>query len=152
MTKVSKRILNKTLENYIFELFIQTIANLKDKNEIQNFIKDLLSPPEQIMLVKRLAIAILLQKGYTYTQIDNTLKVSRTTIMNVSYWLKHGNSGYNKAVEKVMQNVRKEEFFDAIEEILLQLTPPKRLDSYAYEQKQKAGKALFKRKAKRALL
>ncbi len=152
MTKVSKRFLNKELEKHIFELFIKTVVDLKNEADARSFLEDLLSPTEKIMLVKRLAIAVLLTKGYTYDEIDNTLKVSRSTIMNVSYWLKHGNTGYLKAVDRIMQQQKKEAFIDKIEEILLQLSPPKLYGSSAFIKKQQEGKELYKRKVKRNLL
>ncbi len=150
MTKVSRRILDKDLENYIFENFIKTIVKLKEPTEVQNFIYDLLSPTERIMLIKRLAIAVMLTKGYTYDEIDHTLKVSRPTIMTVSYFLKHGQKyGYQKAVEEILKDQKREAFFDKIEEILIQFSPPKMYGSGAYERKRKAGKELFRRKSLR---
>lgn len=152
MTKVSRRILNKELEKHIFELFIKTIADLKNPVEVTNFLEDLLSPSEKIMLVKRLAIAILLLKGYTYDAIDETLKVSRPTIMNVSYFLKYGKSGYEKVAGRIIGLQKKEELLDKIEELLLKLSPPKRYGSPAFYKKQELGKNLYKRKLKRSML
>lgn len=152
MTKISRRFLNKELENHIFELFLETIVEIRNSDDARNFIQDLLSPTERIMLIKRLAIAVLLTKGYTYDDIDDTLKVSRSTIMNVSIWLKHGKSGYRNAVNKIVQTQKRQEFIDKIEEILLQLSPPKRYGSAAFESKQKGGKELFRRRVKRGLI
>jgi uncharacterized protein YerC len=152
MAKISKRVLDKKLENYIFELFIKTLANLRDENEVKDFFEDLLSPTERIMLVKRLAIAILLKKKYTYNQIDRSLKVSRQTIMNVSFWLKNGKSGYEKAVEKILKNQKKENFIDSLEETVLQLSRPKKYGSIGFDKKQNKGKELFRKKQKRNLL
>lgn len=152
MTKVSRRILNKDLEKRIFELFIKTIMKLEKQDEVENFLEDLLSPTEKIMLVKRLAIAIFLTKGYTYDDIDDTLKVSRPTIMNVSYWLKHGKTGYQKVVERIIKNQKREELIDKIEEILLRLSPPKAYGSIAFEKKSRIGKELFRRRVKREML
>lgn len=149
MSKVSRRLLDKELEDRIFEVFLKTIVNIKTVAEAKNFIEDLLSPTEKIMLVKRLAIAVLLTKGNTYEYIDHTLKVSRATIMNVSLWLKHGKSGYRKAVEKIIQTQNKEELLDKIEEILLRLSPPKRFGNAAFEKKSKRGKELVRRMLKR---
>src|SRR3989338_7673621 len=147
MTKVSRRHLDKELENYIFNIFIKSIADLDNQLDIKNFLDDLLSPTEKIMLIKRLAIAVLLTKGYTYDQIDHTLKVSRPTIMNVSYFLKHGKSGgYQKMANKVLNDQKKAAFFDKIEEILINLSPPKLYKSAAYDRKKKLGRELFIRK------
>ncbi|PIR79923.1 MAG: hypothetical protein COU25_02920 [Candidatus Levybacteria bacterium CG10_big_fil_rev_8_21_14_0_10_35_13] len=151
MTKVSKRLLDKNLENRIFEVFIKTIVDLKNPNDVQNFINDLLSPVERIMLVKRLAIAILLTKGYTYQMIDDTLKVSHPTIMKVSLELKYGiNNGYKRVVDNFLEHEKREELIDKIEELLLQISPPKALGSLAFEKKRQKGKELFRRKVKRS--
>jgi len=152
MTKISRRFLNKELENYIFELFLNTIVEIRNSDDARNFIEDLLSPTERIMLIKRLAIAVLLTKGYTYDDIDDTLKVSRSTIMNVSIWLKNGKSGYTKAVKKILETQKRKEFIDKIEEILLRMSLPKRYGSAAFEKKQKMGKELFRRKIRRNML
>lgn len=152
MAKVSRRILNKELEDYIFELFIKTITDLRDPSEVRNFLTDLLSPIEKIMLVKRLAIAVLLTKGFTYDTIDATLKVSRPTIMNVSRALKHGESGYQQAVKKILEHQKREEIGDKIEEILLRFAPPAALGSASFSAKQQAGKTLFKRRLRRSML
>ena len=152
MTKISRRYLNKELEKRMFELFLKTIVDIKNPDEARNFIEDLLSPTERLMLVKRLAIAILLSKNYTYDEIDDTLKVSRATIMTVSLWIKNGKNGYKKAVEKIMNTQRKEEFIDKVEEMLIQLSGPKMYGSRAFEKKQKRGKELVRRKLKRNLL
>lgn len=152
MAKVSKRFLNKDLEDYMFDLFVKAIIDLDNPIDVKNFLEDLLSPVEKTMLMKRLAIAILLSKGYTYDEIDNTLKVSRPTIMIVSFFLKNGQSGYKKAVERIVKSQKREEFIDKIEEILIQLSPPKRYGSLAFEKKQKVGKELYKKKKLRSSL
>ena len=149
MTKVSRRFLDKELENTIFEVFLKTIADIKTPLEAKNFIEDLLSPTEKIMLIKRLAIAVLLTKGKTYEYIDDTLKVSRATIMNVSLWLKHGKGGYRKVVDSILKTQNKERLIDNIEEILLRLSPPKRFESIEFESKSKKGKELLRRKLRR---
>lgn len=152
MSKVSKRVLNKDLEKHIFEVFTKTLASLKTQEEVKNFVEDLLSPSEKTMLVKRLAIAIMLGKGYTWDAIDSILKVSRPTIMNVSYWLKNGSLGYQKAVKMIVDSQKREELFDKIEEVFLSMSPPKAYGSVGFERKSKAGKKLFQRKIKRSLL
>lgn len=147
MSQISRRNIDKTLEDYIFKNFVKTISKLKESSEIQNFIDDLLSPIEKTMIIKRLAIAVMLTKGYTYEQIDHTLKVSRPTIKNVSFALKYNQkNGYKKAVEETLKDHNKEELFDKVEELLLSISPKKLYESPAYESKKQAGKELFIRK------
>lgn len=149
MTKISRRYLDKELERKIFEVFLKTIVDIKTIIDAKDFIEDILSPTERIMLIKRLAIAVLLTKGKTYDYIDHTLKVSRATIMNVSLWLKHGKGGYRKVVERVLRTQNKEALMDNIEEILIRLSPPKRFGSTTFENKSKKGKELLRKKLKR---
>lgn len=149
MTKISRRYLDKELERKIFEVFLKTIVDIKTIIDAKDFIEDILSPTERIMLIKRLAIAVLLTKGKTYDYIDHTLKVSRATIMNVSLWLKHGKGGYRKVVERALRTQNKEALMDNIEEILIRLSPPKRFGSTTFENKSKKGKELLRKKLKR---
>ncbi len=150
MSQVSKRLLNKNLEGRIFEVFIKTIVDLRNPADVQNFINDLLSPVERIMLVKRLAIAILLTKGYTYEMINHVLKVSNPTIVKVAFGLKYGtNNGYKKVVDNFLKHEKREQALDKIEEILLQLSPPKAVGSIEFERKSKRGKELYRRKIKK---
>lgn len=146
MGKVSKRRLDKDLEKHIFDLFWKSIADLKEADAVEKFFKDLLSPIEQLMLVKRLAIAVLLAKGYTYDRIDDTLKVSRQTIMQVAFWLKYGGKGYQDVVEKILSGQKKEAILDAIEETLLKLSRPGMVGTARFKQRQEAGKELFRKK------
>lgn len=152
MSKVSRRILDKELENIIFEVFLKTIVDIKTTIDAKNFIEDILSPTERIMLIKRLAIAVLLTKGKTYDYIDHTLKVSRATIMTVSLWLKHGKGGYRKVVDNILKRQNRERLIDNIEEILIKLSPPKRFGSIEFENKSKKGKELLRRRLKREKL
>lgn len=149
MSKISRRYLDKELERRIFEVFLKTIVDIKNTAEAKDFIEDLLSPTEKIMLVKRLAIAVLLTKGKTYDYIDHTLKVSRATIMTVSLWLKHGKGGYGRVVDKIIKSQNKEALMDKIEEILLRLSPPKRFGSIGFENKSKKGKELLRKRLRR---
>lgn len=149
MSKISRRYLNKELESKIYEVFLKTIVDIKTIAEAKNFIEDLLSPAEKIMLIKRLAIAVLLTKGKTYEYIDHTLKVSRATIMTVSLWLKHGKGGYKKVVENILHAQNKDALIDNIEEILIRLSPPKRFGSIEFEKKSRKGKELLLKKIKR---
>lgn len=150
MGKISRRRLDKQLGEHISRLFWISITQLKTPKEVEAFFKDLLSPIEQLMLIKRLAIAVLLTKGYTYDRIDETLKVSRPTIMNVSFWLKNGGEGYQKVVERIMRNKKKTEIIDVVEETLLKLSLPAAVGSHRFKNKQRLGKELFNRKLLRS--
>ncbi len=61
MTQVSKYPISDLVYQRILEIFFETLVGIKTKAEAYQFIKDFLSPTEQTMLSKRLAIAFLLE-------------------------------------------------------------------------------------------
>ncbi len=108
MTQVSRRFIDPKLQHRILAVFIRTLASLHKPEEIDLIIEDLLSPTEKTMLSKRLAIAILLQRGWSYSSIGQTIKVTPPTINKISTWLKFKGTGFRKALELL----DKEDFFE----------------------------------------
>ncbi|KKR75928.1 MAG: Trp repressor [Candidatus Levybacteria bacterium GW2011_GWA2_40_8] len=125
MSQISKYQMDKILEERMFSVFYQTLADLRKKDEVQEFLNDLLTPTERIMLAKRLAIATLLIKGTTYEYIRDVIKVSTSTIMGVKTWLNIGGKGYLKAVTKLIRNEKFDAFLDKTEELIEKLTIPR---------------------------
>lgn len=125
MAQVSKYPLPKEVEERMFDVFWQTIANLTTKQSVKKFLYDLLSPTEKTMLAKRLGIAILLLKGYDYRSISEILKVSTATIMLINNWLKTEGDGYKTAIKKILKKEKQEEFWDNLEEKLMEIFPPR---------------------------
>ena len=64
MTQVSRIRLPKAVEDQMHGALRKALADLRTEEEVGEFLEDLLTPTEKIMLGKRLAIAILLDKGY----------------------------------------------------------------------------------------
>lgn len=102
MAQVSKYLLDKDVEARIFEVFFQTLANLTTSSQVKEFLFDLLSPTERTMLSKRLAIAVMLEKGYSYEEIKDVLKVSGGTIQKISNWLKYEGKAFRKVAKKLL--------------------------------------------------
>lgn len=118
MSQLSKLPLRRDLEEQMFDLFTSTIVSLKEKEEIEDFLSDLLSPIEKMMLAKRLAIALMLEKEYTYPMIGKTLRVTPTTIASVSMQLRYAGKGYKKIVERILADDRYDEFWSTIEDVV----------------------------------
>ena len=81
------------------DIFCETLLRLKTKKEIKNFLKDLLNRQERAMLVRRLLIAEMLVKDYTYKEIVNRLHCGTATIARIDRWLNFGRGGYKQAVK-----------------------------------------------------
>lgn len=104
MTQVSKRVIQQKVQDRIFTLFVASILKCNSKEIAVALIEDLLTPTERIMLSKRFSIAYMLLKGYDYDSISEILKVSRTTIGKVSYWLKEKGSGMRTIIQKIQRD------------------------------------------------
>jgi len=124
MTQVSRRYLNPKTEQQIFDTFVESFTTLSSTGKAKDFLYDLLSPVEQVMLGKRLAIAYMLMKGQTQRAISNTLKVSQATVNKVSASLKLG-TGYRTIISHMLQKQKVVDFFNNLEEKIDHLLPPK---------------------------
>lgn len=152
MGRVSKRRIDPEIEERIFETFWDYLATLRNTKDIQEFLISLLSFTEQVMLSKRLAIAVLLARGYNYKEIDETLKVSTSTIGTVHKQILVGAPGYKKAIDRISKKEKLENLFNNLDELLIKLSGPKRYQSSAWDEKSKRGKALAKRQRKLSAL
>ncbi len=82
---------------------VKAILNLENQNEVESFLRDLLTLKEIDEFAKRLETASLLSKGVQYSAIEEQTGFSSRTIARVSHWLKNGKGGYKLALEKLHQ-------------------------------------------------
>lgn len=115
MSQVSKHQLSKEIYDEIFATFLQTIANLKTKNDVLNFFNEFLTPTERIMFSKRLAAGLLIAEGYYYKEISSLLKTSTTTISTSSLLYKYGDN-YKKVIDEIKRDKQVVEFLRNIGE------------------------------------
>src|SRR3989344_9035841 len=101
MAQISKKYLSEDIQNKISGTLMEAVSQVKGRQDTQLFLNDLLTPTERVVLAKRLAIAILLLKGWGYEPIQNFLKVSSDTVGKVSVIVKNS-QGYRKAVKNIL--------------------------------------------------
>lgn len=118
MTQLSKYPLEKSLEIRVHEILDDALASLTTREEIEQFLGDLLSPTEKLMLAKRLSIALLLEKGFDYREITKILKVSSSTIGAVAVWRKIRGRGYKRVIDKLLQIEKWNKVVDGVTEYL----------------------------------
>jgi len=103
VTKVSRLPLRNDVWERIFELFIGTLADIKDKRKLRAFVGDFFTPTERIMFAKRLAASVLLAKGHDYTSIRRILKLSNTTIARMSAKVKYEGQGLQIVISDILK-------------------------------------------------
>ena len=89
------------------ERLFKVISGLSSVEECKNFFDDLCTIKEIMDMAQRLDTAILLDKGYSYQKIAESVKVSTATISRVNRALTYGSNGYRTAIEKIKNSEEK---------------------------------------------
>ena len=83
------------------DLLYTTTASIRGRQAVKQFLKDLLTPSERIMLGRRIWIARLLIQGTSYEEIAIQLRVGMSTIRRVRRWLEDAIPGYEHAIAEL---------------------------------------------------
>jgi TrpR-related protein YerC/YecD len=121
--QVSKQKLNKTIEKQVYDIFYKLIVDLKSPEEVKQLFGDLLTKTELQVMAKRVAIALFLDKGRSYENIKNTLKVSSATIASVQESM--GNPGMQIALNKVKAEEWADQWASKISGLVGKILPSK---------------------------
>ncbi|HCM82288.1 MAG: hypothetical protein UV63_C0006G0027 [Microgenomates group bacterium GW2011_GWC1_43_11] len=124
MAQISKYRLRKEIEERMYEVFLDSISMVQNRNHVSKLINDLLSPTEKIMLAKRLSIALLLMKQYQYRSIAQLLHVSYGTVNRVGRMLESGNGGYVMVLSVLLKQEKFVSFLNKIDDILAEIFIP----------------------------
>lgn len=98
--RISKKRVNGQRKKEIFDLLLQTIADIKSKEEAKIILENLLSKTELSAVSKRLGVVYCLDKGLSYQKIKKELKVSSATISSLAENLENKN-GFQLALKKI---------------------------------------------------
>ena len=77
--RVKKKVYKK-LEDGLHDIF----SKFSSRSDVSRLLGDLLTPTERLMISKRIAIILLLKKGYSFQAIQKTLKVTPFTVLR--FW------------------------------------------------------------------
>jgi uncharacterized protein YerC len=108
-----------------FEIFISSFISIKNKSRAESFLTEIFSDTERIMIAKRLAIAFLLSKKYSFESIKTMLNVSQNTVCLVNRYIKQEKSGYKSVLKEVAKNENGNSFSYLLAMIDTMLLPPR---------------------------
>lgn len=97
--KKYSQISNKEKSDLLQE-FCEAISVLNNPKEIIDFITDLLTKQETVMIAKRIKIAKMLIIGKDYQEIQNSLKTSPGTISKINQWLLESGEGFRLIAQR----------------------------------------------------
>lgn len=103
MTKVSRIKIAPRHMGWFINNFWMVVTLLENKDQVKEFLEDLLTPTEITMFVKRLQITKMLLQGYDYRSIKNYVKVTDQTIAKINNLLFVGGNGLKKAVTYLLK-------------------------------------------------
>ncbi|MFA6198150.1 MAG: YerC/YecD family TrpR-related protein [Patescibacteria group bacterium] len=83
------------------QALILAISKLKNKREIQNYLRDLLTESEIKEFSARWQAARMLDRNVPYTKIVKDTGLSSTTVARVQRWLQHGTNGYRLMIDRL---------------------------------------------------
>ena len=124
MPKVSKNLLPAETRKEIMDALIRTLTKIDNDRLLARFLDDLLTTTEKLMLGKRLMVAVLLQKGYSYGAVCRVLKMSKTTVHIIQRDLFRSGEGYKKIFDLFFRESKGQRVLDAIERFLDSITLP----------------------------
>lgn len=119
--QISSKKLNKTLENQIREMLVGVLCEVDSPKQMEQLLNDLLTETERVAIMKRLGIAIYLDKSRSYEDIKNNLKVSSATIASVAENM--GNPGMVEVVKRIKAEEWATEWTDKISRGLRRILP-----------------------------
>ncbi len=119
--QLSKKKINRNLEKQIEEMLFGVLAEVKSPITEKQILDDLLTSAERTAVVKRLAIALYLDKGRNYEDVKNNLKVSSATIATVAENL--GNPGYQELIRRIKAEDWATEWSDKIGKAVRRVLP-----------------------------
>ena len=101
MSKVIPSKISKQDREKMFDLLCFKIASLKNKKQVIDFLSDVLTESEALMILRRLQIAKMLIDECTYFEIRQELQVGIDTIRTVRTKLLAGSGGYLNFIKKL---------------------------------------------------
>jgi uncharacterized protein YerC len=128
MAHVSTKRIKKKVADELADQFLTFLALAKSKHEARILAHELFSQTERVMLAKRLAIVVLLVRGYSFSQIEEALGVTAQTVARV--WKETKEGRYEHIMRYARRHTehfknRKEFSMDAFIRILHMSMPPR---------------------------
>ncbi|MBI2310037.1 hypothetical protein HYU89_04005 [Candidatus Collierbacteria bacterium] len=103
MAQVSVQYIKPEVKEKLQSLLVDCINRCAQASLAADFVDDLLTNTEKIMISKRIGVALMLLKHVGAREISDKLKVSFPTIYRVKTWLEVKGSGYRTLLETILK-------------------------------------------------
>ena len=110
MPQVSRNKLSKKTEAELTKNLNLVLSKIEGSDDMVVFLQALLTNTEKLMLAKRLAIIVLLEKKLPDTQIAEILHVTRITVAKMRYYYEARGKGFKIALKKLEEQKQLDKF------------------------------------------
>lgn len=94
---------NPMLQGESMDVLFRAILLLENEEECYRFFEDIATISELKALAQRFQVAMMLQNGKTYQQIEGETGASTATISRVKRYLQYGAGGYSLVLARLDQ-------------------------------------------------
>ncbi|MFH1402604.1 MAG: Trp family transcriptional regulator [Patescibacteria group bacterium] len=122
MVNVSKKKLKKSVSEKINSRLVNIVANLETNTSTEDFLNDLLTESERIVLAKRLSVIFMLYEKISMYRIHVILNVSKSTVTKMANDIDFGK--YENILKIVEKKKNRITFWDGMEIVLKCGMPP----------------------------
>lgn len=136
MPHLSKHKLEEKVYLSIYEQLDSCITKHKNKKNRSQFLSEILTDTERIMLAKRLAIMAMLIKGASSYSIEKILKISPSTVRRTANALEKGRFKNIAAFLEEKQKSKAQAIADEILELISVIIHPSNAVRWKYIRKQ----------------
>ncbi len=130
MPHVSRHTPIKKVSDKTFGLFMECVTGKWSKDERRAFFDNLLTPTERVMFSKRLAIIYMLAKGHSFDAIQETLRVSPSTVARL--WSAIQKGKYTEVTRHLQKQLERDTDFEHWFSLLM---PPMHMSKKQYAER-----------------
>lgn len=128
MVYVSKKKVDPKIESVLADQLLSFFAAAKTKREAATLVGELFTESERVMFAKRLAVVVMLERGYSFQAIERALKVTPQTVSRL--WQQRKDGAFIKICRYARARTthfkkRGDRFLEALEEWLTLSGPRK---------------------------
>lgn len=118
MPRVSRSKLHRERLEEITHHFSYLISSLNDSKEIENFLNGFFTSEEKVMLAKRLALLMMIKRGYSPSVIQSALNISYESVRSYANLLPSKNDLFQNTINRLIKREKAKEFWKKIDKML----------------------------------
>jgi hypothetical protein len=118
MSHLSKRVLDKKIEEQLDRSLIYLVKSLQDYKEVKSFLATAFTETEKKMIAKRVVAAFLLAHKVNQTEVCNLLKITPETVQRLKLRMQIDKFDFDLVSKKLERLKNIEELKDFIEPIV----------------------------------